>query len=332
VNLPSPPHDGWSPDPGRFLQDLEAKPTWLERLASDAEVREAVSTIPTDVRRVLFLGMGSSRFAAEDAARRLRAVGVHAVSEYASATLLPPPARDTLVVAISATGSSKETIEACGRYLGVSPTVALTEDLDSPLARASDLVVPLGAGAESGGVACRSFLHTGLVLRLLESRLLATAFDLGGLCGRVATATADLLDRRGEWLDRTLETLDSPDGVHVIGPAERWSSVAQSALMFREGPRRPATASETGDWSHIDVYLTKTTDYRAILLTGSRYDRDAMAWIEARGSIVVTVGAALAGAHENIAFPGSEDPAVALHTETLVSELMAASWWLAGGV
>lgn len=42
--------------------------------------------------------------------------------------------------------------------------------------------------------------------------------------------------------------------------------------MIWEGPRRRAESCETGDWGHIDVYLTKTLDYRALVYTGSRYD------------------------------------------------------------
>ena len=38
--------------------------------------------------------------------------------------------------------------------------------------------------------------------------------------------------------------------------------------MVREGPRRAADGCETGDWNHVDVYLTKTLDYRALMFTG----------------------------------------------------------------
>jgi fructoselysine-6-P-deglycase FrlB-like protein len=234
-----------------------------------------------------------------------------------------------LVVAISAGGSSKETVEALERYAGRSPTVALTEDPQSTVAALADHVIPLEAGREDGGVACRSFQHTGLVLRAMVARWTGETFDLGALCGTVAAATDDLLERRPEWLPRTAELLDSPDGVHIIGPIERWSSVAQSALMFREGPRRPATASETGDWSHVDVYLTKTTDYRALLLPGSPYDDDAMDWLRRRGSTVVSVGQAPPGVQLAVSYPGVDAEEVALHTEVLVAELVAANWWLA---
>ena len=46
--------------------------------------------------------------------------------------------------------------------------------------------------------------------------------------------------------------------------------------MLREGPRLPAYGCETADWSHVDVYLTKTTDYRMLLLAGSRWEAELL--------------------------------------------------------
>jgi hypothetical protein len=98
--------------------------------------------------------------------------------------------------------------------------------------------------------------------------------------------------------------------------------------MFREGPRRQATASETGDWNHVDVYLTRTTDYRALLLTGSRSDDEAMAWLTSRASTVVALGRPRSDVAASLTYRGADDLAVAAHTETLVAELVAARWWL----
>ena len=97
--------------------------------------------------------------------------------------------------------------------------------------------------------------------------------------------------------------------------------------MFREGPRRPATACETGDWSHVDVYLTKTLDYRALLFPGSRYDAPALTWLHDRASTVVAVGADVPTAAQSIRYPHDTDPDVALLTEVLIAELIAERWW-----
>jgi glutamine---fructose-6-phosphate transaminase (isomerizing) len=317
--------------PDRFLADIGQKPATLLSLGAQLVHADPWQLPSRPVDRVVFLGMGSSRYAAAVAARRLRSLGITAVAEYASATGGYPPEPGTLVVAISASGGSIETLDAVEQYAGRSPVVALTNRPGSPVTELADHTVLMHAGPESGGVACGSFVHTGLLLRALEDRLAdrpGGAIRVSALCRRVAAATADLLDRRDEWLPRALELLDGPDGVYFLAPAERWSSAAQSALMIREGPRRVSAAGETGDWSHVDVYLTRTQDYRAVLFPGSRYDQQAMGWLRERGSTVVAVGAEVDGARQVVRYAGDTDADIALYTETTIAELVAATWWL----
>ena len=314
-------------DPRLFLADLEAKPESLRRLAATLSGADVWAGLPDPVDRVLLLGMGSSRYAAEMAALRLRAAGIDAVAEYASAVASYPPRPGTLVIAISATGTSVETLDATGRYQGSGRLVALTNSADSPLADVADLVVPMHAGPERGGVACRTFQHTLVLLLDLVARLTGARRDSDALARRAADATEDLLTRRDTWLPRAIELLDGPHGVYALAPAERLSSALQSALMIREGPRRPADGCETGDWSHVDVYLAKTLDYRALFLPGSRYDAAAVKWLKARKSTVLAVGAEVPEAAAVIRYPGDDDERVRLLTETLVAELVAAHWW-----
>ncbi|GII91401.1 SIS domain-containing protein [Sinosporangium siamense] len=314
-------------NPALYLADLEAKPTALADLADALRAGDPFAALPSEVRRVVFLGMGSSRYAAGVAALRLRAAGIDAVAEYGSASLSYPAAPGTLVVPISATGGSVETLDALERYAGQAFVVALTNTPGSKVAECADVVVPMAAGLEAGGVACRTFQHTLALLLGLAARLTGRPFDLGALLTRVAEASADLLDRRGEWLEEVCALLEGPHGVYAIAPAERLSSAEQSALMFREGPRRQADACETGDWAHVDVYLTKTLDYRAILYPGSRYDGQAMDWVRQRKSTVLAVGGDVDGATRCLRYAGDDDPEVALLTEVLVAELVAAHWW-----
>ena len=312
-----------------FLADLEQKPAALAQLGAAFRTGDPLADVPASPRRIVFVGMGSSRYAAVDAALHLRAAGLDAAAEYSSATISWPPAPDALLVAISAKGESEETIAAVDRYRGKSPVVALTDAPRSTIATLADVVVPLGAGEERGGVASRSFQHTQLVLRALEARLGGRPTDLPALCERVAAASADLLDRRETWLPDVTVALDSRDGVNVLAPVARLASAEQGALAFREGPRRRAVASETGDWSHVDVYLAKTLDYRALLFAGSRWDGNALEWLRQRGSTVVSVGAAFREARAVVRYKGDDDPEIAALSEVLVPELVAATLWAA---
>ena len=314
-------------DPALFLEDLEAKPASLARLADAFRAGDPLGSLPQRPRRLLLVGMGSSRYAAVDAALRMRAAGLDAVAEYASATIGWPPDNDLIVLAISASGESAETIKAVERYRGRSRVVALTDAPRSTIATLADEVVPLGAGEERGGVACRSFQHTQLILRAVEARLGGRQLDMPALCDRVAEATADLLDGRSDWLPAVAAAVDGPDGVFLLAPTERLSSAEQGALVVREGPRRQAVGCETGDWSHVDVYLTKTLDYRALLFAGSPWDGEALEWMAKRGSTFVSVGAEVPGARAAVRYEGDDDGDVAALTEVLVPELLAATWW-----
>jgi glutamine---fructose-6-phosphate transaminase (isomerizing) len=317
----------WAPDPVAFLADLEAKPAALRALAARLATDPwAGVDLP---RRVVFLGMGSSRFAALAATARLRGLGVDAVAEFASAATLPPSGPGTLAVGVSASGESAETVEALARFADAgADIVAITEAPGSPLAGLARTVIELGAGQETGGVACRTYQHTLAALLGLE-RLLGGDVDPPHVIRRAADATEDLLARRDEWLPETVRLLTATGRAFILAPVERLANAEQGALMLREGPRLDASVCETGDWLHVDVYLTKTLDYRALLFAGSRFDAAAMTWLRDREATVVAVGGDRDGARRAIRYAGDDDPAVALLTEVLVAELVAASVWAA---
>ena len=298
-------------NPDGFLADVLDEPATLERLAG------APAPAPLgDDRRVVLIGMGSSRFAALTAAAALRRRGVWALAEYASTGSPTPPAPDLLAIGISASGGTEETVEALARH---RHTLAITNRAGSPLAAAAGDVLELHAGEEAGGVACKTFQATLAVLH----RLCGVAPDV---LRRAAAAQAALLDARAEWLDPLLAAVGAGPVV-TIAPAERISSSLQAALMFREGPRIAADGTETGDWLHVDVYLSKHPGYRALLFGGSRFDAGVMEWARERASTIVAIGRAVEGAALHIPFAGADDPVVASLVEVSVAELAAAELW-----
>lgn len=321
-------------DPKLFEADLRAKPAVLRDLAASLEQADPWAGLG-EVRRVLFIGMGSSAFAAGACTTRLLAKGFPAVSTLASSTMLPATMPGDVVIAVSASGRSKETIAAVHAYRQSAgegtPIVLLTNDeaIDGDGYAA---VVQMQAGVEAGGVACRSFQHTLVQLLALQRHLIGLERDLPALIRSVADASEDLIVRADDWIQLATDLLVGPQGTHVVAPAHRLSSAQQSALMLREGPRRQAYACETGDWSHIDVYLTKTTDYRMLLLAGSDWDGQAMDWIRERGSTVLAVGEDVPGARASIRYAGDDDDDVRWLTETVITEMIAARLWQASTV
>ncbi len=317
--------------PDGFAADLYRKPEVLQRLAESLADRNPwAEVVPPDIERVVLLGMGSSAYAGGVAAARMRARGLIASSELASSQLLPDWPERTLVVATSASGGSAETLDALGRLPSSVHTVALTNTTGSPITQRCDDVVELSAGQEVGGVACRSYQHTLAMLLALECHLMGDGtVDLGRVVALSADASAYLLDTESDWRLEVSEPLLGPSGTYLAAPAHRFCSAQQGALMLREGPRLPAVACETGDWSHVDVYLTKTTDYRLLVFAGSEWEPQLAEWTTARSSTVIGVGGNVEGTQYNLRYPGDGDDVVRLLTEVLVPELIAARAWQA---
>ena len=312
-----------------FLADVLDKPARLAALADAYEGPTSplaeLSAFRATGRHVVFVGLGSSRYAALTAAHRLRAEGMSAVAERASSAA-SPPSPDTLLVAISASGTTPEVVEASRRHHGTSLVVAVTNDPGAELTRHADVVLPLRAGPEAGGVSCLTYPCTQAVLALLCDRLLEQRADTGTI-RRGAESCRTLIEEREAWLEPLSELVAGAQTVHVIAGGERYASACQSALMLRECPRATALASDAGDWLHVDVYLTVQSGYAALLLGSSPYVEAILGWIRKRGGRAANIGFTVPGTAKPVRYPGDEDPGVALLVETTVSELVAAQLW-----
>ena len=310
-----------------FLADVERKPATLAELADRCAGGLDWGVELASVERVVLLGMGSSRYAAEFCARSLRAQGIPAWADYSSAFSDHIVDAKTLVVLISASGSTPETLAAAESVRGRGLTVALTNAPASPLESLVKGRIDVAAGVEASGAVTRSMVHTMVVLQALSNALTGGGeISAPGLARRGAEAIADLLDRRDAWLAQTAELLDGAAGVHFLAPAWRMASAAQSALIVREVPRRPAVACETTDWPHVDVYLTSSTDYRAVLFGQTAADPEVLRWMTMRDSVAVAIGDEIPGVAGVVTYPHADEPMVALLADTVVAELVAHRW------
>ena len=318
-------------DPQLFKQDIERTPETLRSLATAISERnpwsDLLSAGDQSGRKIVLLGMGSSHFANSVLALRLQAHGIWAIATLASTDPLPAVDKNDLVIAVSAGGSSAETVSAINKFSGKCQTIALTNTSGSLIEQACDSHVSMMAEIEEGGVACRSFAHT-LALHLALLEVLTGSPRASEIISLAADSTQELLDRREQWLAPLTEILLGPDGTTIVAPTRRLASAQQSALMLREGPRLPAIACETGDWSHIDVYLTKTTDYRMLVLPGSDWEEQMLDWCSQRGSTVAVAGSELPSTSMTLRYVNDSQDDVRLLTEALIMECIAAEKWI----
>jgi glutamine---fructose-6-phosphate transaminase (isomerizing) len=168
--------------------------------------------------------------------------------------------------------------------------------------------VPLLAGREASGIACRSFRATVATLGLLTG--LAEPGDLRP----AVDGLADRIDGAAAWLEPMVTALHGAPSIDVLAPAANLGLAEQGALMLREAPRLPAHAWETADWLHTAVYLA-LPGHRTVLLPGSPADAEVVATVERRGGEVITLTP-----------PDGSGMAGALVT-SVVPELLAAALW-----
>ena len=299
--------------PAALVEDVLDQPRMLAGLLDAyAAPGGPLAAMPATgtIERIVFAGLGSSRYAALDVTTRLRANGRAAWAEYASAESGTPAAPDVTFVAISASGSTPETVAAAERHHGTSLVIAVTNRVPSPLAAAADVVLPLLAGDETSGVSSRTFLAANAVLAMLADRLCGGLVEAEALRPAV-DGLGRLHDRRADWLPPAADLLDGSESIGVIGPAGAIGLAEQGALMLREGPRLRASAHEASDWLHTAIY-TALPGYRALLLPGITDPDRLIGVIKGRG------GAAAAA-------PSVTGPAQLV--VPAVADLLAAELW-----
>ena len=305
-----------------FLLDITTKATLLRSLAGhDFDWSTATEG------QLLFLGMGSSHFANDTIVRLLNRHQLTSRALLASAAELPRLDESSTVVAVSAGGTSVETLSALRSVPADVSTIALTNSAQSPISQMADRSIDLRAGVEAGGVASLTYLAS--LVALLQLVDVRTGSTYCSSITRAADAIEDIVARESEWMDQLREHAIGAATTYFVAPLERLTSAQQSALMLREGPRFAAAAAETGDWSHIDVYLTKTYDYRLVLFAGSAWEQQLQDWTTQRNSTLISIGAELDSAKVNLRYVHDEDPIVRLLAETTFAELLAARMWLA---
>lgn len=144
-----------------------------------------------------------------------------------------PSLRGAAVLGISQSGQSPDIVGvlAAAREQG-RPTVALTNDEDSPLAAVADVVVPLATGAERSVAATKTYLAS---LHALVQIVEATNPDaerriwLDRLPEMVDAVVLEQLERRTEF-----DRLDGAAFLTAVGRGLDFSTAHETALKIRE--------------------------------------------------------------------------------------------------
>jgi glucosamine--fructose-6-phosphate aminotransferase (isomerizing) len=240
-------------------QEIASQPrVWLATIDKFVAERTALQGFlsQTKFEQILTVGCGSTHYLAQAAAASMAMrTGVPARAYPSSELWLYPasePMDRSLLVAISRSGSTTETLYAVDRFreLGGESVLAVTNYPESPLAAQADFVLDAPEGQEQSVAQTRSFTSMLLLTQALtatmmnDEGMLASLHQLGGKLSDLVDRAGDLPQRLGADLD--IQRLFFLGGGHLYGIAceamlktkEMTLSTAEAyhPLEFRHGP------------------------------------------------------------------------------------------------
>jgi glutamine---fructose-6-phosphate transaminase (isomerizing) len=213
---------------------------WADALVAFAAQQAAVQRGWTSLApsQVLFTGCGSTHYLAQVAASLFQELtGVPARSCPASEILLWPrqvlaDPGNTLLVAVSRSGTTTETLEAMNKFrrLGGKRIWSITCYADSPLALGSDLVLLAEAAQEESIAQTRSFASMLVLAKALAANIaghdIAVLERLPELGRRLIGETASLAEGLGSSRDL--------DRFFFLGSGVRYGLAAEAMLKMKE--------------------------------------------------------------------------------------------------
>lgn len=244
---------------GPYLADLLAQPQALRdtraELCNAQAVFEEIARrcAPDRFPRIVLTGMGGSLFALHPLAIELAAHGWTPVlletSElvHTYPSLLTP---STLVVAVSQSGRSAETLRLLDRNAGAATIIAATNFADSPLAERANHIVLTAAGAEYS-VSCKTYVCTLLALSALGAALCGV--DPEARLDQLAQAPAAVetyLSQCESHVEHFANLLDEVRDIFFVGRGASLAAVSTGALITKEAAHFHAEGMSSAAFRH----------------------------------------------------------------------------------
>jgi glucosamine--fructose-6-phosphate aminotransferase (isomerizing) len=307
------PHDvtvdtvDWDPeDTGKsgydhfMLKEIHEQPHAL-RQCLQGRVDELGASVTldleVDVDRVQFVACGTSYHAALYGAHLFRNAGVPAQAFYAHEYALDaPPIEDDLVVGVSQSGETADTLAALrqARRRGAR-TLAVTNVVGSTMARECDEVLYIRSGPEIGVAASKTFSAQLAALNLLALQTVGAGDEqlrevIAALRDLPGDVQAVLDDSTAEAVAE--EYVDS-DGFFFIGRGTNYPVALEGALKLKEISYTHAEGFAAGELKHGTLALvTERTPVFAVVTGDGEPARKTIGnvkEVEARDAPVVAV-------------------------------------------
>ncbi|GAA4086713.1 SIS domain-containing protein [Nonomuraea soli] len=277
-------------------------------------------------RKPLFTGIGASHAALAVPVELLRSHGIAAQRVLAPEIGPGGAGFDCdLVIGVSQSGRSSETVEAFRRLDGIA-RVAVLNVTGSPLAELAEATVDLGDRPDSYA---STIGYTGTIVAL---DLLATAIA-GSIAGSIAggdpwdgieAAVGRTREQAASVLAPVVARAAGCVAADAVGAGPSRASAEEAALLLREVARMPAAASVTRNYLHGEM---ESAGHTLHLVLGDGREVELAASLAGAGHLTVLVTSRAVRQAENLAVVRltPETPAERVVLETVViQELVAA--------
>ena len=289
-----------------MLKEINEQPDALERTVKGriTDDRVDLAEFPAgtfaDVSEVQFISCGTSHHASLYARQLLRDRGVpaHAFTAGEYATTPAPVSADTLVVAVTQSGETADTLASLRHVADRGArTLAVTNVVGSTAAREADDALFIRAGPEIGVAATKTFSSQVAALTLLVERITE---DVTGSPGEESAAVLSALRSLPDDVDRVLRESRAAslasryadgDGRFFIGRGVSYPVAREGALKFKEITYEHAEGFAAGELKHGPLALVTPSTPVVAVVSGAHQTKtlNNVEEVRSRGAPVIGI-------------------------------------------
>lgn len=256
-----------------YLKDLLDQPDAVARTLAGLAEQDSLAAFAHGLRagrwrRVVLTGMGSSYWACHPLYLRLLAAGLTPVLVETSELIhfekdwLRP---DTLVVAVSQSGRSVETVRLLEMAQGISEVIGITNTLDSPVARQSAAALVTRAGPEKT-VACKTYAASLTGLEWLGDLLCGAATsELQTQARPAVEAMQSYLSQWPAHVEELMRTFEGVQDIFVVGRGPALAAAGTGGLILKESTHYHAEGMSAAAFRHGPFEMLSNSVLVAIL-------------------------------------------------------------------
>lgn len=260
--------------PHYMLKEIREVPASIERTcAAYINIENNVKKILHGVGRVIITGCGTAYNSGLVAKRYIESfVKIPAEAEIAGEFRYKNPVitSDTLVIAVSQSGETADTLEAAStaKRLGAK-VLAVTNAPYSELTRRADAVVPVEAGEEICVAATKSYTGQIAALYMIASTLAGiSAAECASRLLKVSRLCEKTLQLNG--IDTLADMCARADGVYFLGRDLDYAVALEGSLKLKEISYVASEGYPAGELKHGTLALIDIKTVAVVIITSDR--------------------------------------------------------------